>query len=377
MTTAASPDTLQSITLPSDTLRQLIQQVIGAIEIHQTKPIYAHILLELTPGHLQLTATDGNIELRAETPVPEQHSARFTLPAKECFEITKALPSDSPLTLTHESGGRLVLSAGKKSRFQLTSLDAQSFPQFQHEASPTLFTLAESQLLQALRTCKHAMAQTDVRYYLNGMLWSCTGNDLTAVATDGHRLALQRIRLNTPTANPIRPVIPRKSVLELVKLLGENEQNIEAKVTENTLVCHFDNVTFATKLIEASYPDYRHAMPSQSTNRLSIDTQAFREALSRIAILSSHALNAVVLELETNQLRASTVNNEKAANELLHADYQGDNIQIAVNIHYMMDVLNQIKTASALLYFTDNNSSILITAEDDDHAEYVVMPLHL
>ncbi|MDH4234662.1 MAG: DNA polymerase III subunit beta, partial [Gallionella sp.] len=223
---------------------------------------------------------------------------------------------------------------------------------------------------------QYAMAQQDVRYYLNGVLLIIEGNNLKLVATDGHRLAFNA---GTIEGNYEKQeiILPRKAVIELAKLLGEGEDPVELEFSTHQIKATFSGITLVTKVIEGKFPDYERVIPKYD-NHLSMNRLGIQQALQRAAILSNEKFRGVRFVLTEKNLSIISSNSEQEeAQEEIETEYHGEAIDIGFNVNYLMDGLNNISSEVAVFSFGDPNSSILITTPSSNEFRYVVMPMRI
>lgn len=355
-----------------------LQQVIGAVERRQTKPILGNVLLQGVDGRLQLTASDGEIQLDAVSDIETDGFTPTTLPARKLLDLCKNLPEGVRLRLSGE-GARVTLSA-PGGRFVLATLPAEEFPVMDEVEGGERIEVPQAALRRLIERTGFAMAQQDVRYFLNGLLLESRGEALRAVATDGHRLALYEWRAEGDLPVGQQAIVPRKAVLELARLLGDDEAlPARLALAGNRLEVRMGSVRFLTKLIDGRFPDYERVIPSDGDKVLVIDRERFRQCLQLTAVLSSDKFRGVQLEAEPGKMviRARNPEQEEAEEEL-DIEYDGPAITVAFNVNYLLDVLNVLPTEKLRLVLKDANGSCLLRADDDeDSGRYVVMPLRL
>lgn len=352
-----------------------LQAVIGVVERRQTMPILSNVLLKVEDGKLTMTATDLEVELAAAAAVEESGGGEITVPGRKLHDICRALPDGSELDVSL-TGERMTIKSGR-SRFTLATLGAADFPLVEEVAAQQAMTMAQSELETLLEKTQFSMAQQDVRYYLNGLLLETEGSALRAVATDGHRLALSQIVLPDAGAREMQVIVPRKGVLELSRLLG-NEGELTLTIGANHVRVELDETRFTSKLIDGRFPEYGRVIPKDPKNVVTADRALLREALQRAAILSNEKYRGVRLDLSDNNIVIQANNPEQEeAVETLEVEYRGDSMEIGFNVNYLLDALGAVDDASVQLGVTDSNSSCLITAPDDENTKYVVMPMRL
>jgi DNA polymerase III subunit beta len=354
-----------------------LQAVSGVVERRHTLPILSNVLLELGDQVLSLTATDLEIQVssQAETAAASEHQVT-TVSARKLHDILRSLPDGSLVTLDLQEK-RLQVKAGK-SKFSLQTLPAADFPKISSTgAAATRATLPQNQLKRVFALVQYAMAQQDIRYYLNGLLLSLGPEGVTVVATDGHRLALAKleISLELPVAEVI---LPRKAIVELAKLLGDTDEPVTFEILDNQVRFVFGRISFVTKVVDGKFPDYQKVVPSSYKKHFSIARGDLQQALQRAAILSNEKFRGVRWVLATGSLRIVCTNSEQEeAEEELEVDYSGDALDIGFNVSYLLDVLANVQTSNIECSLGDSNSSMLITMPDDASFKYVVMPMRI
>ncbi len=362
-----------------DTLLGPLTAVQGVIERRMTLPVLANVLVKLDSGRLTVTATDLEIELVAETEVDSDASGETTLPARKLIDICRTLPADATIAIDVGDDVAQVRSGG--SRFKLATLPVTEFPSTEAPANELSMTLPQLELKQLIELTQFAMAQQDVRYYLNGLLLEIAPDYLRSVATDGHRLAAADLATKTPhEGDPRQIILPRKGVLELMRLLGSEEAEAAITIAKNAFRLTVGRSCITTKLIDGRFPDYERVIPKveDSTKQVVVDRETLSGCLASASVLSSDKFRAVRLTLDNNELTVVANNPEQEEAEVkLEVDYAGDSLEIGFNVHYMIQALNVLPSEQARLCFTTSSSSCLVLAEGRDDCRYVVMPMRL
>lgn len=364
------------ITANRDDLLHPLQQVVGVVERRQTLPILANVLLAVKGNVLSLTATDLEVELRTEAEVDGKDEFEFTLPARKLLDICKALPEAARVSLELE-GDKATLRSGR-GRYTLGMLPAQDYPSIDPAQASETFTVPVAVLKRLIDKTQFAMAQQDVRYYLNGLLLELNPNRLRAVATDGHRLALCDATFDGPGDRTLQVILPRKAVVELGRLLDGSDEQAQVEVSNSHLRVQLDHTSFTTKLIDGRFPDYERVMPSGETTLMLGDKNTLRQALARTAILSNEKYRGIRFRLSNGLLHLQAHNPEQdEAEEEVEVDYTGDDLTIGFNVGYLLDVLGVLDGEEVQIAVIDANSSSLITPKDATDCQYVVMPMRL
>jgi DNA polymerase-3 subunit beta len=360
---------------PREAILKPLQAVIGVVERRQTMPILSNVLLSVGNGTLSVTATDLEVELVAEAEVDEESGGDVTVPGRKLHDICRALPENAKVEVAL-SGDRLTVKAGR-SRFTLSTLRAADFPTVDDVAAQQTVVLGQKDLHGLLERTQFSMAQQDVRYYLNGLLLEAESNVLRAVATDGHRLALSEIKLEKKLDKDSQVIVPRKGVLELSRLLGD-EGEVSLAIGANHVRAELGGIRLTSKLIDGRFPDYGRVIPKTPPNTLKADRGLLRHALQRAAILSNEKYRGVRLDVGENSVLIQANNPEQEeAVETLEVDYQGAEMEIGFNVTYLLDALVAVDADQVHVGLTDGNSSCLISGPGDESTKYVVMPMRL
>lgn len=363
-------------TAKRDELLQPLLQVGNIVERRQTLPILANVLVSVRKNHIIFTATDLEVELKTHAPVHSEDEGDFTVSARKLTDICKALPEDADIEINLQSD-KAILKSGT-GRYTLGTLPAVDYPTIEPATVGNRFTIKEGQLKRLLDKTQFAMAQQDVRYYLNGLLLELKGKMLHTVATDGHRLAMCEIPYEGEAGSDFQMIIPRKAILGLSRLLSDSDQEIAIEVSGSHIQISLANGSFISKLIDGRFPDYERVIPKGETMTLVADRETLRRALARTSILSNEKYRGIRFQLEGEVLHLQAHNPEQdEANEELPVDYQGEDMTIGFNVGYLLDILGVLDSDSINLALIDANSSCLITASEEDGARYVVMPMRL
>jgi DNA polymerase-3 subunit beta len=361
-----------------ETLLRPLQAVAGIIERRHTLPILSNVLIQRDGGRLAFVATDIEIEISAEA-ASEAHGdgTSVTVGARKLLDILRALPEGAEVTLA-QADKRLQLKSGK-SRFQLQTLPPEDFPRLAApEGAAVSLSLPQKALKGLLALVQYAMAQQDIRYYLNGLLMVVEGGELRLVATDGHRLAVATRQVAAGEAGRQEVILPRKTILELAKLLADSDDPVAIDLSASQARFRFDGVLLASKLVDGKFPDYQRVIPSAHQKNLRVNREALAQALSRAAILTSDKFRGVRWVLGEGSLRISCTNTEQEeAQDEIDVDYRGEALDIGFNVQYLLDVLNNLHAAEIEVALGDANSSALVTVPSRTDFKYVVMPMRI
>jgi len=363
------------LNIQREVLLKPLQQVIGVVERRQTLPVLGNVLITATSKTVKLTATDLEVELQAQVTVAVDEPGEITLPARKLLDICRALPDEASIELSIKKE-RATLKSGK-SRFTLATLPASEFPVIDKIKKGRKFDLPQSELRNLIDRTSFAMAQQDVRYYLNGLMLEHGDGVLRVVATDGHRLAMCEQAVEAGEASE-QVIVPRKGIQELHRLLEDSDQALQVEIGSNHVRITTRDLRFTSKLIDGRFPDYQRVIPKNPDKSLTIDREILRQALARTSILSNEKYRGIRLELSKNVLKIQAHNPEKEeATEELDVDYNSDTLVVGFNVTYLLDVLSVLDSETVELLLSDANSSVLIRKPGHETCRYVVMPMRL
>lgn len=355
-----------------------LQSVAGIVERRNTLPILANVMIQKINEKIQLTTSDLEIQIKTSAILGgdnEQYAT--TVAARKLLDILRSMPATQTVTL-ESNEGKLLLKSGK-SRFTLQTLPAEDFPLVQQASdfSPK-FSISQKTLKTVLNRVHFAMAVNDIRYYLNGILLVVDGKEMTLVATDGHRLALDKALLDVEIPRQ-QVILPRKTVLELLRLLNDNEpQEIDIQFASNQAKFTLNELEFVTKLVDGKFPDYTRVIPTGYQHEVQLDKTNLLTCLQRVAIMTSDKFKGVRLTFEKGVLRIAANNaQQEEAVEELDIDYTGETVDIGFNVSYLIDVLSNTSKEEIKIGFADANSSALITVPGEESFVYVVMPMRI
>ena len=362
--------------LQREVLLKPLAQVVNVVERRQTLPVLANLLVQVKKGQLSLTGTDLEVEMVSRSAVDDAQDGEITVPARKWFEIVRALPDGSKVTVS-QSGDKITVQAGR-SRFTLASLPANDFPSIDEVEATERVQVPEAALKELIERTAFAMAQQDVRYYLNGLLFDLSDKVLRCVATDGHRLALKETKLDSKVSTRRQIIIPRKGVNELIGLFETGDGQVELEFGRNHLRVRRGDVVFTSKLIDGRFPDYEAVIPLGADKSATLDREVLRSALQRAAILSNEKYRGVKLELSSGKLRIVAHNPEQEeAVEELEAETVVSDLAVGFNVGYLLDALSALRGERARLNLRDAQSSCLVQEDDSEEARHVIMPLRL
>jgi DNA polymerase-3 subunit beta len=353
-----------------------LQQVTGIVERRHTLPILSNVLITASGSKVEFLATDLEVQITAKADIDGAAEGSVTAGARKLYDILRSLPNDVEVSLEAKEN-RMTVRAGK-SRFNLQTLPAGDFPRMveARDASKTL-TLPQKALKDALGLVQFAMAVQDIRYYLNGVLFSVDKDVLRVVATDGHRLSYASRSLGGDHGT-VEAILPRKTVLELIKLLGDTDEPVSLAIGSNQARFAFGGIEIVSKIVEGKFPDYQKVIPTTHKNRVSLERATLAQSLNRAAILSNEKIRGVRLVFTKDALSIICTNNEQEeAEEGLALEYDGDPLDIGFNISYLLDVLNHVESETVTVAMGDSNSSALVQMPGREDFKYVVMPMRI
>ncbi len=352
----------------------------GAVERRQTLPVLANVLLSVENNKLQLIGTDLELELRADVSlVGDNSDGEITVPAKKLLDVCKSLPEDQLIEFS-VSGNKATIKSGTN-KFSLSTLPATEFPNIDESASLIDASLPQSSLRQIIEKTAFAMAQNDVRYYLNGLLVEFHSGHLVAVATDGHRLAMSKFELESDIealTDTKQAILPRKGVMELLKLIKDEDSNVSIGLGTNHFRAVVNGFVFITKLIDGKFPDYNRVVPRNNDKSLTADRLMMKDALARASILCNEKFRGVRLQLSQGSAHIQANNPEQEEADIqIDVDYSGPEMEVGFNVSYLLDVLNSVDGDQVSLLFADANSSLLVEEDNISQSAYVIMPMRL
>ncbi len=370
------------VTIERSAFLKALGHVQSVVERRNTIPILANVLLQADGATLSLTATDLDVEVAERAPADVGTPGAVTAPAHTLFEIVKRLPEGAQARLeTQPEQGRLKLSSGR-SQFTLAILPDDEFPALSADDLDVQFSIQAGELKRLIDKAHFAMSQEETRYYLNGVYFHpYTDGDaplLRAAATDGHRLA--RVDADLPAGGEAMPgvIVPRKTVLELRRLLDDADDVVGIEVSPSKIRFRFGELVLTSKLVDGSFPDYQRVIPAGNDKAMRVETDEFKRAVDRVATVSADRTRSVKMVMEQDKLRLA-VNNPEAGSALeeLSVDYGSDALEIGFNARYLTDVANQVDGGAMTFSFADAASPTLIHDEEEPRALYVLMPLRV
>jgi DNA polymerase-3 subunit beta len=365
-----------NIKINRDALLKPLSNVASIVERKHALPILSNILIQGKDGQVQLTATDLEMQVSLSFKADLKEEIATTISARKFFDITRSLPDDCVIDIIIKDN-RVTVKASK-SRFAIQTLPAKDYPVMTKASSEAVvITISQIQLKRLFKQVEFAMAQQDIRYYLNGLLFEVNGNQLNTVGTDGHRLSFTSIYLDQ-NYNKTEAILPRKTVVELIKLLNDSEELVTVELLKGQVNFSFNDIQLISKVIDGKFPDYTRVIPRGHNNQFTIDRTQFLISLQRASILSNEKYRGIRMMIADNNLKLMSTNTEQEeAEEELEIQYQQDPIDIGFNVTYLTDVLTNIQDEKVNLAFLDTNSSCLFTIPNNNNYKYVVMPMRI
>lgn len=360
-----------------EALLEPVSMVVGVVERRQTLPILSYVMLQASEGRVSLTGTDLEVEMVASvSTIGIKDPQDVMMPARKLFDICRALPANSKLTIIKE-GEKVAVKAGR-SRFTLSTLPVEDFPSVSTNAFEHALTISGEVLQKFLGATAFCMAHQDVRYYLNGVYLEIGNGQLTSVATDGHRMAVCRGALEGGGGDSLHMIVPRKAVQEILRLIDNGGEPVEIEISTNHVRLKYGTVTFTSKLIDGKFPDYTKVIPTSQNKHITINRTELRESLGRVAILANEKYRGVRFNLGQGQLGITAHNPEQEeAVEEIEVDYSGEPLEIGFNVNYLMEAVSALSSTDVVLGLSDSSSSCTLRSPEDSGTQYIIMPMRL
>ena len=352
-----------------------LNYTLGVVEKRQTLPILSNVLLEVDESSLKLTATDLESEISTTSTISNYKSGgKTTTPARKLSDLCRLLPDLAEIHLFLD-GDNLKIESGS-GKYSISTLPSDDFPVFEQEEIQSQINISSQNLKTLISKTSFAMGNQDWRHYLNGLYLLIDDKSITSVATDAHRLTLASSSLNEATQEGMSGIVPRKSINEIGKLVGEESENVIIELGQTSIAAKISGTTFISKLIEGKFPDYEQVIPSGDSSQLTINRKTFSECLSRVSVLSSEKYKGVRILTNENSMNVSANNPEKEqGEENISCEYNGEQIDIAFNVNYLQEILSTLDSENIEINFFGSDKSCLITDPNSEDLKYVVMPL--
>ena len=352
-----------------------INLTLGVVEKRQTLPILSNVLFEVDESSLKLTATDLESEISTTSTISNFKSGgKITAPARKLSDLCRLMPDLAEIHF-YLDGDNLKIET-ESGKYNLSTLPSEDFPVFETEQTQSQINISSQNLKNLITKTSFAMGNQDWRHYLNGLYMMIDDKVITTVATDAHRLAMATSSLNEASSESTSGIVPRKSINEIGKLVGDESENVVIQLGQTSIAANVSGTTFVSKLIEGKFPDYEQVIPSGESSLLVVDRKNFSESLSRVSVLSSEKYKGVRIITKKDSLNISANNPEKEqGEENLSCEYQGEEIDIAFNVNYLQEILSTIDSEKIEINFFGSEKSCLITDPNSENLKYVVMPL--
>ena len=352
-----------------------INLTLGVVEKRQTLPILSNVLFEVDESSLKLTATDLESEISTTSTISNFKSGgKITAPARKLSDLCRLMPDLAEIHF-YLDGDNLKIET-ESGKYNLSTLPSEDFPVFETEDTQSQINISSQNLKNLITKTSFAMGNQDWRHYLNGLYMMIDDKVITTVATDAHRLAMATSSLNEASSESTSGIVPRKSINEIGKLVGDESENVVIQLGQTSIAANVSGTTFVSKLIEGKFPDYEQVIPSGESSLLVVDRKNFSESLSRVSVLSSEKYKGVRIITKKDSLNISANNPEKEqGEENLSCEYQGEEIDIAFNVNYLQEILSTIDSEKIEINFFGSEKSCLITDPNSENFKYVVMPL--
>ena len=365
------------ININRQSLVEPLKNIIGVCEQNQTMPILGHVLMEIKDGVCFLTATDLEVQVSFSYNIGISENIRITVPARKFSDILRSLETEN---VTLEVTPKDIVIKSGKSKFRVSALNPDDFPIISDEISEYMKIDSEA-LLKLVNSTSFSMGYQDARHFLNGLFIEFSENNITAVATDGHRLAYT-LRACELSSSEKTCIVPRKCVNELKRILasfnGNKDILTEVSVSSKNIQFCMHGYTLLSKLVEGNYPDYNKVFPKSLSNNLRVDRLLLKSALQRLSILSSEQFKGVKFKLSNSLLNLSTINSQQeSGDEIIECDYDGDELEIGFNLSYLLETLDVIDTQHVAIHLGGSDSGCLVTADGDESSKYIIMPMRV
>jgi len=370
------------LTIERAAFLKALSHVQSVVERRTTIPILSNVLLRAEAGRLALSATDMDLEIVERAPGQIEREGRTTAPAHTLYDIVRKFREGAQIEM-EASGERSALTIRSgRSTFTLACLPPEDYPLMASGELPHNFSLSATELRALIDRTRFAISTEETRYYLNGIYLHSTKADevpvIRAVATDGHRLARMEMVLPEGAAGIPGVIIPRKTVLELRKLIEESEDEVQIGLSETKIRVAVGEAALTSKLIDGTFPDYDRVIPSNNDKVLEVECKAFAEAVDRVSTISTEKSRAVKLAIENGNLVLSATSPENGtAVEELEVRYLASPLEIGFNSRYLLDITEQIAGDGAQFVMSDAGSPTIVRDRDDASALYVLMPMRV
>jgi DNA polymerase-3 subunit beta len=370
------------LTIERSVLLKSLSHVQSVVERRNTLPILSNVKMTAGPDGLALNATDMDLDIVEQAPAEIAQTGATTAPAHTLFDIVRKLSDGAQVEVAFDpEGSQLTLCSGR-SRFALSCLPVEDFPAMAEGDFTNSFTIAAADLRALIDRTKFAISTEETRYYLNGIYFHATESDgvpvLRAVATDGLRLARVEVPLPEGAGDMPGIIVPRKTVLELRKLIDETGMDVTISLSESKIRFGFDSAVLTSKLIDGTFPDYERVIPADNDKMLEVQKKTFADAVDRVSAISTEKSRAIKVAVEKGMVILSASSPESgSAVEEVEASYDSASMEIGFNSRYLLEILGQIEGDAARFAMADAASPTVIRETADASAVYVLMPMRV
>ncbi|MBK2125574.1 DNA polymerase III subunit beta [Fangia hongkongensis] len=365
-------------TFSKENILKPLHSAVAIADKKHTMPILSFILFEIVDNALVIKASDLDTEIVAKVELnAASEGGKITLPARKLMDIIRNMPDGAVIEISQESETRALVRSNL-SKFSLATQTPSAFPAMKEDSAKSMFKVPLLSLTQVIKRVQFAMANNDVRYFLNGMLWEVQGETFRAIATDGHRMASSELTIEDTYLDSVQMIVPRKAISELQKIISAQEDvEAEIQIGKNYFKLVLPNYQFTSKLIDGRYPDYTRVIPQNNNRVLIANRLEMKLALMRTSILSNEKYRGVRLNLDHNKLVFSANNPEhEEAQDQIEVQYNDQAMEIGFNVGYLLDSMSVLDSEKVDLYFDTPAMSLLIK-DDTTKSQYVVSPIRL
>jgi len=366
-----------NIQISKETLLPALTKVCGIVEKRQTLPILGNVLLESNDNKLVLVGSDLETEITTSVENQSSVEGKVTVSARKLFDICRSLQDESLISISIDEN-KMILTSGK-SKFTLQTLPAKEYPRLDTVENDFSFSIKQKEMNNLLTSTAYAMAQQDVRYFLNGLLIETGEGKLRVVSTDGHRLAKNEISLASANGEIKQSIVPRKAIQEILKFLSpESEEEIKVGINNSHISIKTENYQFISKLIDGRYPEYQKVIPNNLDKTVILDKKIFSEILTRTAILSNEKFRGISVIFSDKTLIVNSRNpDHEEANDQMAIDYEGEKIEIGFNVNYLLDAVKDSSGETIVFEFKDSSSSGIIRENKTSEKIALIMPMRI
>ena len=353
----------------------------GIVDKKNSLPILSNILIEAEKNKILLSSTDMDISIVESLDCDVVEDGSTTINAQILYDIVRKLDDNSQVEIISNNGKILTLRANG-SRFSLSCLPKEDFPIIEQNNDGAKIKLNSKILYKLIDKTKFAISNEETRYFLNGLYLSINKeNDktnVTLVGTDGHRLAKFSHTIEQVIDNIAGVIIPKKTILELSKLLSDIDQEIEIIISSNKIIFYIEKLVFISKLIDGSFPDYKRVIPSDNNNNIEVNREKLLAAVDRVSTIANDKSPVIKFKLLKNMINLNTVSNDNStATEDLKLNYDGDDFEIGFNSKYIMDIVNNLEDETITIKLKDGSSPIIAQEKSNSNLVYVLMPMRV